>query len=292
MKVKYIVNPAAGRGKGKRVWRQVEKFLIQEGYRYNVAVTTKSGEATELAAQAAADAYEVVVAVGGDGTINEVANGIIGKDVALGIIPAGTGSDYVRTMAIPANPFDAARAIYTGNRVLVDVGYANGRYFLGVVGVGFDAEVCHIVNNKIPLLFGKAAYVAGVLMALAKFGPKWVRIDMDDMVVEEKVYLVAVANARYFGGGMLLAPHARIEDGLLDLCIIKDVSKLELLRVFPRVFTGEHLNHKAFQTIRVKQVSISGPQDWPIQAEGEIIGNLPLMVSVLSGALSVIIPAI
>lgn len=289
MGIKFIINPVAGRGKGRRVWDSVRKMLDQEGYPYTAAFSTRPGEAPILARRAALEGCRVVVALGGDGTAHEVANGIMGSGAALGIVPAGTGSDYIRSLPIPKDPLDAARAIYTGRRLTVDVGLVNNRYFLGVTGIGMDAEVCRRVNEDITWLRGKAAYIAGVLATLVTYCPRPVRIVMDRHTVEEEVMLVAVANARFFGGGMEIAPQADLQDGLLDICVVTALPKPELLRVFPRIFTGSHTGHPAFHTYRTRRVVITGPNPCHIQAEGEIIGRLPLEARVLPGVLPVMV---
>lgn len=289
MKVKFIVNPVAGRGRGRRVWVQVQKMLDQEGYPYEVTISTRPGETIELARRAAEEGFPVVAAVGGDGTAHEVANGIIGRGAALGVVPAGTGSDYVRSLPIPADPIAAARTIYTGQRLVVDAGRVNDRYFLGVTGMGIDAEVCRLVNGDLSWLSGKAAYTAGLLATLLTFQPQPVRITLDDRVLEEEVMLVAVANARYFGGGMCIAPQADLQDGLLDVCLVRAIPKLELLRVFPMVFRGRHTTHPAFRTYRTCRAVITGTQPCSIQAEGEVIGRLPMEAEVLPRALTVMV---
>lgn len=289
MQVKFIVNPVAGRGKGRRVWQAVEKMLAEEGYAYTAAFSTRPGEATILARRAVREGCQVVVALGGDGTVNEVANGIVGSGAALGIVPAGTGCDYIRSLPVPREPLEAARTIYTGRRLPVDAGLVNNRYFLGVTGIGIDAEVCRRVNEDLTWLGGKLAYIAGLLVTLVTYRPQRVRIVMDGETVEEEVMFVAVANARFFGGGMEIAPQADLQDGLLDVCVIKALPKNQLLRAFPRVFSGAHTDHPAFRAYRTRKVTITGPNPCSIQAEGEVIGRLPLEARILPGALSVMV---
>ena len=231
--VKFIVNPVAGRGRGRRVWQAVQEMLERDGYPYSVAFSSRPGEGPMLARQAAREGCRLVVALGGDGTVNEVANGIMGSGAALGIVPAGTGSDYIRSLPLPKDPLEAARTLYTGRRLTVDVGLVNNRYFLGVTGIGIDAEVCRRVNEDLTWLGGKKAYIAGLLATLVSYRPQPVKIVMDQLTLEEEVMFVAVANARFFGGGMEIAPQANLQDGLLDVCVIKALPKLELLRAFP-----------------------------------------------------------
>ncbi len=287
--VKFIVNRVAGRGRGRRVWQAVQEMLERDGYPYSVAFSSRPGEGPMLARQAAREGCRLVVALGGDGTVNEVANGIMGSGAALGIVPAGTGSDYIRSLPLPKDPLEAARTLYTGRRLTVDVGLVNNRYFLGVTGIGIDAEVCRRVNEDLTWLGGKKAYIAGLLATLVSYRPQPVKIVMDQLTLEEEVMFVAVANARFFGGGMEIAPQANLQDGLLDVCVIKALPKLELLRAFPRVFAGSHTDHPAFKAYRTRRVAITGQYPFSIQAEGELIGRLPLEARILPGALSVMV---
>ena len=289
MKIKFIINPVAGGGKGRRTWDSVQKMLDQGGYSYDHSFSRYPQEAVALASRAAAEGYHVVVAVGGDGTVNEVANGIMGTGAALGIVPAGTGCDYIRSLPIPPDPLEAARTVFSGRRLLVDAGLANGRYFLGVTGMGMDAEVCRRVNENLSWLWGRAAYIAGMLATLATYRPQPVCIELDGGTIRTKVTLVAVANARYFGGGMLIAPQADIFDGLLDVCIVQGMSKLETLQVFPRIFTGGHTEHPSFRAYRSRRVRVTGADSCSIQAEGEVIGYLPLEAQVVPQALEVMV---
>ncbi|NLP18213.1 MAG: diacylglycerol kinase family lipid kinase [Firmicutes bacterium] len=289
MKAKFIINPVAGGGKGRRTWEAVQKMLSQEGYTYDYAFSSYPQEAITLARQAATEGFDVVAAVGGDGTVNEVANGIMGSGAALGIVPAGTGCDYIRSLPLSPDPLRAARRVFSGRRLIVDAGLVNGRYFLGVTGMGMDAEVCRRVNESLSWLWGRAAYIAGMLATLATFRPQPVCIELDEGMIATEVILVAVANARYFGGGMLIAPQANIFDGRLDVCIVQGMSKLETLQVFPRIFTGGHTNHPSFQAHRSRRVRVTGADSASIQAEGELIGYLPLEAEIVPKALAVMV---
>ncbi|NLJ34560.1 MAG: diacylglycerol kinase family lipid kinase [Firmicutes bacterium] len=289
MKVKFIINPVAGSGKGRRTWETVQKMLDGEGYPYAYAFSRYPREAVTLARQAAAAGYGVVAAVGGDGTANEVANGLMGSGAALAIVPAGTGCDYIRSLPIPPDPLGAARLVYGGQRLNVDVGLVNNRYFLGVAGLGLDAEVCRRVNENLSYLWGRTAYIVGMVATLATFRPFWVTIELDEDRLETEVTLVAVANAKYFGGGMLIAPQADPRSGYFTVCIVEGLSKLETLRVFPRIFTGSHTKHPSFRVYRSRRVCIRGPGTGAIQAEGELVGRLPLEAEILPAALPVLV---
>ena len=289
MRVMFIVNPAAGRGRGRQVWKKVERYLLCNDLPYGVTFSRKPGEPYRLAQEACQQEWDIVAAVGGDGTVNEVANAIMGKGKILGIVPAGTGSDYSRSLPVPSNTEAATAALYTGEPLAVDVGMVNGRYFLGVAGMGFDAEVCQLVNTKLTWLKGKAAYIAGVVLTLATFRPQRVRVTLDDRVFETTATLIAVANARFFGGGMEIAPMADPTDGWFHVCVVDRLPKGEMLRVFPKIFAGKHVYHRAFAAYRAQRVSITGLEGIPIQAEGEVVGTLPLEARLIPKALTVMV---
>lgn len=291
-KYALIVNLLAGNGRCRRLWPNIEGRLKDSGADYQAFFTERAGHATELARDATQSGYDVVVSVGGDGTLNEVVNGIYGTGAALGVIPAGSGNDFCRTFAFDSkNPAQSCDILLRGKTQRVDVAKIDARYFINIGGAGFDAEVSNMANIWGKKHFpGYTAYVASILRVLISFSPRELTIALDGSELKLRAWLVAVGNAQYFGGGLWVTPNADVSDGLFDVCVVSATSKLELLKVLPSVFKGEHLNHWAVKVYRASQVAISGPKELVSQADGEIIGTLPVQFSIAEQKLNVILP--
>jgi diacylglycerol kinase (ATP) len=252
--------------------------------------TERRGHAMELAASAPAD---VVIAVGGDGTVHEVANGILksGSQAALGVVPVGTGSDFARALRLPRDPLAAARALVTAERRRIDVGEVNGRCFLTISGVGFDGEVAQQVNTWPKIFGGTLMYVLGILKNLVTYSPVDVEIVLDGQPQRERLFLIALGNTAWNAGGMWLVPAARPDDGIFDIVIAGPLTKFEALMVLPKVFSGRHLGHPKVRQARAREVRITSATPLAIQADGESIGRLPATYTVRPGALTVLAPA-
>ncbi len=291
-KVLYIVNPVAGGGRGLRTWQVVEKTLAERGLPAEYRLTGKRGEAIALAAEAARGGYDVVVGVGGDGTIQEIVNGLVGADgecpAALGVIPGGTGNDFCKMLGYPQDPLGALRIVLGGQVRRFDLGRANGRYFINIAGVGFDAEVAGFLNQRPKRLPGALMYVYGVLAVLTRFRPTRLTIDLGDRTLEQKCLLVSVANGPSHAGGMKMCPDAKPDDGMLDLCVVGDVGRLETLVLLPKVFSGRHTLHPKVKLYTAKRVRIHSDAPLFVQADGEIFGRIPADVEIVPGALRVI----
>ncbi len=294
MRYFFIVNPIAGRGECKEKWRLIKEEVEQVGLDYEVAFTRAPGDGVFLAKEGIEKGFDILVAVGGDGTINEVIKGIIQEDMGhkiyLGIIAAGTGNDLVRTLNIPQNISAAVEVLQKANVQIIDMGRVNGDYFINVVGVGFDGAIAYEVNHNVKWLKGTAAYLYGVLKVLFQYKSPQMRIQIDDLILEGKYILVAIANGKYYGGGMMIAPGAEIDDGQFEIVVVEDVDKLEVLKVLPTIFKGNHIKHPAVRVYHGKKVYLHSPEKVLIQADGELKGTLPMGFELKSQALSVLIP--
>lgn len=249
------------------------------------------GSGANLAREAALAGADLVVAAGGDGTIGEVANGLVGTSATLGVLPLGTGNDFARTIGIGTDLNLAARTLGQGQAQTIDLGKLDrGGYFINVAGCGFDAEVATRVNHGFRYLRGTTAYVAAVLQTLRSFRPTRVTIEHDGEVCEELVMLCAIANARTYGGGMRIAPHAELDDGLFDVVLVGDVSRSEFLRAFPRVFKGTHLSHPKVQHFRCSSIRVSSNKGLAVLADGEEVGSTPASFQVVPNAVKVMMP--
>lgn len=290
--IALIVNLTAGFGKCRRKYPEVIATLERQNVKVKSFFTQKRGHGEELARQAIREGFGVVVSMGGDGTLNEVANGIAGSQATLGCIPAGSGNDFGRTFGLKNGEISqACRVLAEGYTRPVDLCRTAGRYFINVAGAGFDAEVGHMANVWGKRYFsGAAAYIASILRQLAVFSPREMVIELDEQSISTKVWMVAVANARYFGGGFMIAPTAEVDDGLLDVYIIHEISKLGLLRVLPRVMTGDHVSHPAVEFRRAKRVKLSSPHTLAVQADGELLGRLPQEFAVTGEQINMLLP--
>ena len=276
----FIVNPVAGKGAGKKVFASIRGELDGRGIPYAFIETTGPGHATEAARTAAAP---TVVSVGGDGTINEIANGITGSTKSLGIIPAGSGNDFIKSVGVPRQPLQAVHTLLEGFTRPVDIGTvrctptADGggnfapRLFVNGVGVGFDAAVA-ARTREIPFLSGTPLYVLAVLQTLGKYAPPNFKIQFDGSSREVRGLLIAVGNGRCAGGGFYLTPEARVDDGLLDICSVDDKNILEILSLMPRVMRGKHHNVPGVKFFKEKRLTISADEQFYVHADGEIVG--------------------
>lgn len=298
---RLIVNPAAGAGKTARKWPQINYVLKSTGLRFEHDLTEAPGHAIELAKAAAKKGYQLVVSVGGDGTINEIVNGLYEagniKDVMLGIIGTGTGSDYIRTIGIPRNYIDACRCFNNPQKFVVDLGVVeythNGRMlkrlFVNFAGLGFDAEVVKATAQRFKALGCMPSYLMGLLTTFLFYTNKEVSLKLDGEEDIGKVCAVMMSHGKYGGGGMLVAPQADPTDGLLDVLIIGDLSKPDLLWSLPRVYKGTHLTHPRVITKRVKEVDIQSKHRMLLQADGELLGEAPARLHVLPASLNIAI---
>jgi YegS/Rv2252/BmrU family lipid kinase len=283
-----IVNLFAGRHAAARIWAHLQSHTDLTRA-WACAMTEYPGHARELAADAARRGVTRVVAVGGDGTVNEVAGGLVHSQTVLAMIPAGTGNDVAKNLGIPSNPVAAAALAQTGAERSLDVGEVQTSdrlaYFLNVAGFGFDAEVAWRVNRIPKLLGGTLPYLAGVLQTLWRYTSPPMRLEIDGQPIDRRVFLVAVANCHSYGGGMQIAPRARPDDGLFDVCVVKDLGKLEVLRVVPRIYSGGHVGHPAVVMFRCRAVTAVATGRVLCHADGELAGALPARFRVLPAAL-------
>jgi YegS/Rv2252/BmrU family lipid kinase len=283
-----IVNPTAGRGRALAVWERARSAL-GETANVEYAITSRPGEATVLARAAAERGCGRVVAVGGDGTVLEVANALVHRETAMAIVPAGTGNDTAANLGIPRDPIQAARLSLRGVPRAIDAGEVDSgtkrTYFVNIAGFGFDAEVAARVNRMHRLVGGTVPYVVGVLGTLASFRAPPMRLLVDGQLYSQRVFLAAVGNGPSYGGGMRVVPEAVPDDGELDVCVIGHVSRLDVLKLVPRMYSGGHRSHPAVRLRRCHEVRAESDAAVRCQADGELIGSLPATFRVHHAAL-------
>ncbi len=290
LKIACIVNPVAGRGRTARLWSQIEPMWKQK-YHLQVYYTRSPGDATALAAEAQARGAEILVAVGGDGTVNEVVNGMELNHGILGLLPAGSGNDLCRSLGYPQNPLETAANLFNWTPRRIDLGKCDRGYFTNVIGAGFDGQVAYDVNNTIKFFKGKAAYLASILKNLVTYRNTPLEVEFDGKRWSGKALLIAVGNGCYYAGGLKIVPPAVVDDGYFHICLAKDVGKLETLRLLPGVYGGHHTRHRHVEIFKARRIFINSPVALTVQADGEIFGTLPLSLEVVPAALSVLAPA-
>lgn len=290
----FVLNRTAGGGRGHRAEALVRAALREHGGRGELVCTERPWHAAELAEQGARAGYGPVVGVGGDGTLAEIANGLLRVADAppLAAVPVGTGNDYARCLGLPGDPAAAVRLVWRGVPARMDVGLCGERAFLNAGGVGFDARVGRRASAMPRALRrGALPYVAAVLVELGRNDKYDLTLGLDGRRVRlESSLLVAVANGRYYGGGMKVCPDASREDGLLDVCVVGDLSRAGVLGLLPRVFWGGHVGHPEVAFHRAREVTIEGPAECGVQVDGEALGGVPATFRVLPGALRAMRP--
>ena len=306
-----IVNPESAGGATRDAWPGIASELATHFGSFTPQFTTRAGEGIEIAANAARKGTKLIIACGGDGTISEVANGILSVDgeAVLGILPSGTGGDFRRTVGIPARVAGAARILRDGQTRLIDVGkvtFTNddgeleSRYFLGVASFGMSADVIARVKEGGPdwlptrgpkWLTGRLSFAVAMLQTAAKKSATRVVVQLDDDPVRHMtVANLCIANARYFGGGMKIAPNAKLADGKFDVVSVGDLGAARILGNAPRLYLGSHLSMAEVGhalAVKVSARSVDKNERVEVEVDGEIPGRLPATFQILPRALRV-----
>ncbi len=296
-----IVNPAAGGGRAGRLAPSVEHALAGHGLHVRRADTRDLHHARELAAEAAA-AGETVVTLSGDGLIGAIAHVLrTVPDSLLGVLPGGRGNDLARVLRIPEDPIAACAVIAHGVPRAVDLGEVDGQAFVGIASAGFDSDANRIANDA-PSRLGNLVYAYGALRALVSWRPARFEVTLHADGADEDAggqstrnfsfsgYTIAAANSGVYGGGMRLAPDARLDDGLLDVVAIERVSKLRFLANLPRVFKGTHVRLSSVKVLQAAEITISADRPFTLYADGDPIAELPARIRALPGAVRVLVP--
>jgi diacylglycerol kinase (ATP) len=291
-RVVVLANPTAGHGKAGGTIGKVDRALHEKGVPHQIRVTESGPDLEAQARRAAEEGAEIVAVLGGDGSIGLAANGLIGTDTTLAVLPSGTADDFAHALGIRSIG-GAAAAIAEGNAARIDVVRvttgAERRHYVNIAGCGFDSEVNEAANAMGRTFGATGTYVAALMKTLSRFSPATFRIELDDEVVEGPHMLVVVGNAISYGGGMKVTPFASIVDGLLDVCLLQALSKPAFLRAFPKVFRGTHVTHPAVRMHRAKRVKVEADRRVMVYADGERVGPAPAVFEVVPEAVSVIL---
>lgn len=301
-----ILNPAAGKGRAERAWPMIAAQLRARGIGFTQAVTCGPGDAGALVRQDVTDGAARIIVAGGDGTLNEVVNGLIAAGGAgmgqptLAVLPLGTGVDFARGLGIRSLP-DALDALRRGRPRALDLGLARfrdpagrekERAFINVADCGLGPIASRQIA-RVDRRLGRGAYLYGALRAIAAYSPALTRISVDGRIVyDAPCGLLAIGNGRFFGGGMCIAPKARPDDGLLDLVILGATNRRTLVgELLPRVYRGSHLRHPAVHLARGGTITVDATPPLPLELDGEIVGTTPTRLTLQSARLRVLAPS-
>lgn len=291
MSVAIVANPCAGRGKGQKTANKIERLLQSKNIDFQMYYTQYPCHAIELA-QRAAEQYPVVAALGGDGTITEVLEGIWQSQAHLGIIPSGTGNDYARGLNIPLEPVKAMDIVLQGHTTKIDVGVERDKVFGVLASIGFPVTVIEYVNQcrDSSWLRGPLAILTGVIQTIRNLESHQVQLTIDGQEFDIKTVGILVMNMPYGGGGLKFAPDAKYDDGLLTIVVVEDVGRLDLMKTLPLVYSGKHTNHPKVKIYQGKSIGIEIEGSLPKMFDGEIRWATPLTIDIMPNATSVIVP--
>lgn len=266
----FLVNPVAGGGKALGYVDHIKATMDEYGLMYKMMTSTRPGEATTIVEDN--PDCDICVAVGGDGTANEVARGILsrGKGI-MGILPGGTGNDLGKSLGIEENLDEALKKLIQCRTREIDLGKAKDKFFFNISSLGFDSEVVRHTDRIKRFVKGKASYILGVITALIVYRSRRMVFEVDGKHIERKATLVAVGNGRYYGGGMMILPMAKVDDGLLDVCVVKDISNLRILTLFPTIFKGDHVKYDKYVEFHTaKKIVVRAEGSYLLNIDGEL----------------------
>ncbi len=283
-----ILNPMAGRGRGKKIEESLYKTVQQKLTNVEFFHTNAPGHAREIASDIK-DKFTVVIVAGGDGTVHEVVNGMVGGKAALGVIPIGSGNDFIKMLSLPKDVHQALEVIRQNVRKRIDIGKVGERYFPNGLGIGFDAWVVR-ESLKIKKLRGFLIYLYSVLKTVFSYSNETVSININGRTDESEVFLISVGNGVAMGGGFFLTPQAKIDDGKLDICIIRALNKREVFLNLPKATRGKHTTLKQVQMLQTEKLSVQSEKGIAVHADGELLGMdlKNLDISIIPSALEVI----
>ena len=290
MRVALIINPVSGRKRSLLAADAAEPILRQAGWDIARKLTECAGDATRLARESAAEGFDLVVTCGGDGSFSQALAGLLDTGIPAGLLPAGTGNDFARAVGLSLDPATAAAQLVGGQATRIDLLAVQSEarpgetvWCVNIAGVGFDARVCERINRRSRVTGGTLAYLVAVAQEFRVFHRTPVRLRVDETTWEGDALLVAFANAQSYGGGMRIAPEASIDDGLMDVIVVKHMPRLDFARSFPRVMKGTHLSHPAVMMLRGKEARIETDAPSPALVDGDIQAETPMAVRVEEG---------
>lgn len=293
----FIVNPKAGKGIATDLGQKIDHLFlkIRERYpetSYEIVHTKYPGHAREIARDHSSRDTFRIYSVGGDGTLNEVLNGMVGSDSTLAVIPGGTGNDFIQYLAGDIKREELLKETILGDEERVDVGQINDRYFLNIASIGFDAQANYRTDRfkRKPFITPRAAYLGGILSTLAHRKPLSLTVDTGNEIRRIKVFMMTFCNGQVYGSGYRIAPEARINDGLLDIIEVAPLSLLEIARYMPMLKTGEHLDQEVINFYRSQRLMITSDEELLLNIDGETSFARELDIRLHPGKISMVFP--
>lgn len=288
-RILFVVNPVSGMRSGKQnIVQLIRDTMRYAGLNYDIAFTAGRGDGIRLSQQAAAEGFAIVAAVGGDGTVNEVGQGLMGSTTALAVIPAGSGNGFARNFNIPLNHGDALHRVLNPKIIPIDAGIINNHYFFNVAGIGLDATICK--NFEGSGVRGILSYFLVGAKTFFTYKPIPIRIKFKNREINTAPLMVSIANAPQYGSGAIIAPHARPDDGLLDVCFIEKPSFLKALTNFPRLFDGTIDQMNGYHSFQTSTLTIECPEPCLIHTDGDPHQEEAILkIEILPGKLKVVV---
>jgi YegS/Rv2252/BmrU family lipid kinase len=289
----FLVNPASGNGSTGKRWPRLRERARELGLAGDALLSERPGHLTDLAREAART-HGLLVVVGGDGTLNEVVNGIAGTDVEVAVIPSGTGRDFGRTYRIPERLDDAVRVALSGKTKTVDIGRVTfregARLYANIGSVGMSGAVARRANSMSKALGGRTTFYYALVREFVSWRNTEVTVTLDGDTRRGRMHDVIVANGRWHAGGMKLAPDAKPCDGLFDVVLIGDITKLDFVTTSPKLYSGGHVGHPRVEVLRSATVRVDAAEPLPLELDGEQVGTTPASFEVVPAALRVRVP--
>lgn len=291
MKILVIANPLAGRGKTLRHLPRIKRWLSESAHEFLFEITESAAEMHSRILDASSRGIDALLLSGGDGTVHQALPAVAETGIPFGFLPCGRGNDFARNIGQPMDLKSNCAWLSAPSLRQLDLPSIDQKIpFMAIAYVGFDSEVNRLANAHQGYFNGTLGYIICVLKALKNFKPFEIEITIDDRTWKERVMMVSIANGPFYGGGMKIAPQAVMDDGVLDICIVKEISKLELLRQFPKVFKGTHVTHPKIMMSSGRKVKIVSDEERELFADGEHAGKLPAECTIGSQTIQVLAP--
>jgi YegS/Rv2252/BmrU family lipid kinase len=278
-----IVNPAAGKGRADRFLESFVNILKSAGLEYRIVYTEYPGHAVQIVKESLSEKGLFIYSIGGDGTLNEVINGAVNTEAVVINIPAGSGNDFIKSVSDLRDPVEIFEKSLSSQIKVIDTMKINGRFCVNIASAGLDAVVAYNTNSfkKLPLVSGSAAYLLGIFKSLIKFNFYNLEINIDGNDYSRELLLAAFANGRYYGGGIMAAPDALTDDGYIDICLVKKLSRLRILSLLSRYRKGTHKELPQVEFVQGKKITISSREKMKINIDGEIFEDNTLNIEII-----------
>jgi YegS/Rv2252/BmrU family lipid kinase len=294
MKHLFIINPNAGKGKSLDIIPLIKKIFTTLEDHYVIEITNGPGHATEIAKRYTSENDYRVYSVGGDGTLNEILNGMVNTRSHLAIIPTGSGNDFVKSIDDTHHTSFESMLISTiaGNSKKIDLAMVNNRYFINISSIGFDADVVQNAINfkKLPFIPSKLAYLLSILFTAFLHKNKNLEIFLDNTKINSKTTLLAICNGKFYGGGMLVAPFAKINDNKFDVCLVQNAGIFRILTLFPKLIKGIHNELNEVSFFKAEKISVNSLENISLNIDGEIVQSKHIEFQIIPSAIEVVYP--